>query len=118
MATIVHCQSYVSLTLPTSTCVSLCPRVWFRTVVLRSVAAFLTRAGGPGPGWSSDPVTPTRRPCPTHTPARPSRGGRESYPRGWLWGALLLPSACLLSIDTLTSPQGRATLSAQRSPRA
>ena len=78
----------------------------------------LTRAGGPGPGWSSDPVTPTRAPAPLTPQPGPAGEVVSAYPRGWLWGALLLPSACLLSINTLTSLQGRATLSAQRSPRA
>ena len=60
----------------------------------------LTRASGPGPGWSSDPIIPTQRPCPTHAPARPSRGGREYVAKGLAVGRS--SAFCLLAQDQYT----------------
>lgn len=78
----VHCQSHVSLTLPTSTCVSLCPRVLFGTVPPRSVAAFLSpELVGLGQAGALAP-SPHPAPGPTHAPAPPSRGGRERVAPG------------------------------------
>lgn len=81
------------------------PRVLFGIVTPRSVAAFLSpELMGLG---QSGALTPSPHPCCPTRHAQPAQQEAVRDSPGLAVGhSLLLPSACLLSINTLTSPQG------------